>query len=435
MVAETAGGRPVNVLWIVVDCLRADVLARPHPAWPAASALAEDGARFTACYSTCPTTTPAFTAMFTGRHPTAHGVRGLRGTRLAESVPTVAERLAAAGHATWCSATGPLLEAVGTFRGFDEVEYRDAGDRSVHSEWGRRTVARIAGLAAGSGPFLAVLHVWDLHMPRRYPARLEHRRYGRNAYERALAGVDEWLRAVLEAAGDSTLVVLTGDHGENTLLEPRTLRAQTFEKRIVRRLPVIAWAQWVLDRGARSDSKRLLRMAPRHLWGHGQTLFEPLVRVPLIVRGPGVAPGPRQTPVSHVDLAPTLLELAGVGAGDGWQGQSLAGSIRTGAEPSARPVAMEIAGEPKMPPVRQRAIRDGRHKLITSFEDARWADALYDLEADPGERRNLARRQPDVVATLRRRLRDIVAQEAETVAMADDDDEVIAERLRELGYL
>ena len=96
---------------------------------------------------------------------------------------------------------------------------------------------------------------------------------------------------------------------------------------------------------------------------------------------------------------------------------------------------MEIAGEPKMPPVRQRAIRDGRYKLITSFDDPRWVDALYDLEADPDERRNLARRMPDVADRLRATLRALVAEEAETVAIAGDEDEEIADRLRELGYL
>jgi arylsulfatase A-like enzyme len=425
----------VNVLWVIVDCLRADMLARPRAEWPAASRLAEDGTAFTACYSTCPTTTPAFTSMFTGRYPTSHGVRGLRGTRLAETMPTVAERLSAAGYETWCSVTGPLLQTVGTFRGFQDVEYREAGDRSVHTEFGARALAKVEQLEAGARPYLAVLHVWDVHLPRRYPASFDHRRFGRDAYERAFAGIDPWLDRLLTGLGDSTLTVFTGDHGENTRLEPRTLRTQELHRRAVRRLPVIPWAQWTLARGARSDSKRLLHLAPRHLWGHGQTLFEPLVRVPLLFRGPGVSAGELRTPVSHVDLAPTILEMAGVDPGTGWQGQSLAGSIRGGGEPAARPIAMEIAGEPKMPPVRQRAIRDGRHKLITSFDDPRWADALYDLEADPRERRNLVRRMPDVADALRAKLRALVADEAETVAIAGDEDEEIADRLRELGYL
>src|SRR5690349_19345888 len=73
-----------NLLLIVVDCLRADMVAKGRPAWPRISELAAGGARFDACYSTCPTTTPAVTALLTGRYPSAHGVQGLRGTQRSE---------------------------------------------------------------------------------------------------------------------------------------------------------------------------------------------------------------------------------------------------------------------------------------------------------------------------------------------------------------
>ena len=89
-----------NLLLIVVDCLRADVLARGRGAWPRISQLAGRSARFTACYSTCPTTTPAVTAILTGRYPSGHGVQGLRGTQLSESIPTAAEQLTRGGVAT-----------------------------------------------------------------------------------------------------------------------------------------------------------------------------------------------------------------------------------------------------------------------------------------------------------------------------------------------
>ena len=160
------------------------------------------------------------------------------------------------------------------------------------------------------------------------------------------------------------------------------------------------------------------------------------MRVPLVVAGPGIVPGSRRTPVSHVDLAPTLVDLAGGPHPDaGWQGQSLAASLRKGGEPPARPVAMEIAVAPSIPAIRQQAIRDGRHKLITSFDDERVTDALYDLDADPGERRNLILTAPAEADRLRETLRELVAERAEAVAMGADDDAEIAERLRELGYL
>jgi arylsulfatase A-like enzyme len=306
----------------------------------------------------------------------------------------------------------------------------------VHSPWGRQAIDRLAAFREAGTPFFALVHLWDAHTPRTYPLDFERRRHGRNAYERSIAGMDAWVGEAVEAAGPDTIVVLTGDHGENVVFEPRTRREQEAWRRINRHLPIPEWSQRTVEHGVRSRSKRALRWAPRYFWNHGQTLLEPLVRVPLVVSGPGIAAGPRRTPVSHIDLAPTLVELAGAPSPQaGWQGSNLAASLRDGSEPGARPVAMEIAVAPSIPAIRQQAIRYGRHKLITSFDDDRVTEALYDLEADPRERRNLIGSQPELAARLRETLRTIAAEQAEAVEMTADEDEEIAERLRELGYL
>jgi len=122
-----------SFLLIVIDCLRADTVARPRREWPEIGRLIGDGASFATAYTTCPTTSPAFTSMLTGRYPAAHGVRALRGAALPDSVPSVAEELAKGGYRTWCSVTGPLLDSVGLFRGFEEADYRDIPRRSVNS--------------------------------------------------------------------------------------------------------------------------------------------------------------------------------------------------------------------------------------------------------------------------------------------------------------
>ncbi len=427
-----------SFLLLVVDCLRADLVARRTVPWPALRALAAGGASFANAYTTCPTTTPAVTALFTGRYPWSHGVRSLRGARLSEDVPTVAEELARGGFATWASVTGPLLDNVGLLRGFADVEYRDVPERSVHSAWGERAVERVRAAAGAGRPFFGVVHVWDMHTPRTYPRALDHGRYGRNAYERSLAGVDPWLGRLLAAAGDDTVVVLTGDHGENVNLEPRSLRQQGLARRVRRRLPVEAWATRAVELGAVSESKLFLRRAPRYFWNHNQTLFEGDVRVPLVFSGPGVRSGVRATPVSHVDLAPTVLDLAGLPTpGLPWDGVNLAASVREGGEPPAHPVAMAVpTGAPSgVQTVSQHAIREGSWKLVTSLEDDRVTDALYDLVADPHERRNLARRQPEVVQRLKARLRELTSERAEADEMSAEDDAILAERLEELGYL
>ena len=425
-------------LIVVIDCLRADLLARPRKAWPAASAFAADGASFANAYTTCPTTTPAFTALFTGRPPTSHGVRALRGAKLSEDVPTFAEELGRAGWRTWASLTGPLLDNTGLTRGFGETEYRDVPDRPVHGEWGARFLDRVRENAEGTQPWLGVVHLWDLHTPRRYPSSFEHRRFGRNAYERALAGIDPWLARLFEIAGQDTTIILTGDHGENTTLEPRTMLQQRIAIRIRARLPVEAWASRWVAKGARSKSRRLHRMAPRHFWNHNQTLFEGDVRVPIVVSGPRIEPGLRTTPVSHIDLAPTLLDLAGLPQPPaGFLGTSLAPALRDGGEPPTHPVVMETpTGAPSnVQTVSQAAIRDGEWKLLTSLEDDTVVDALYNLAGDPNEHHNLATQRPDDVARLKELLQSVVTERTEADEMSAEDDAVLAERLEELGYL
>ena len=159
--------------------------------------------------------------------------------------------------------------------------------------------------------------------------------------------------------------------------------------------------------------------------------------MPLAFAGPGATTGVRRGVVSHVDLAPTLLDLAGLPEPvPGWQGTSLAASVRAGAEPPAHPVAMEVGvtrGCPERFP--QHAIRDGDWKLVTSLSDDRVADALYDLEADPRERRDLAGELPDRVRGLRARLEELSTESVEAAPMAEEDEAILAARLKELGYL
>jgi len=424
-----------SFLLLVVDCLRADTVARPRRGWPETSRLLAESARFDTAYTTCPTTSPAFTSLLTGRYPAAHGVRALRGSALPETVPSVAEELAKGGYRTFCSVTGPLLDSIGLFRGFEDADYRDVPRRSVHSPWGDEVAGRIGELAAGERPWFALVHVWDVHTPRKYPRSFDRRRHGRNAYERSLAGIDAWVGRMRAAAGDA-LVILTGDHGENTFLEPPSLRWQGLARRLTPRLPIQRWSLGLLERGVRSRSKRLLKLAPRYFWNHNQTLLEPLVRVPLAFAGADVSVGSRREPVSHVDLAPTLLDLAGLPEPvTGWQGSSLAPSLRTGGEPPAHAVAMEVGVTPGVPTVPQQAIRNGRWKLITSLTDPRVADALYDLELDPGERRNLARARPDLVDDLRAQLERMTAKSVEAAPIGDEDEAILTSRLEELGYL
>jgi choline-sulfatase len=129
-------------------------------------------------------------------------------------------------------------------------------------------------------------------------------------------------------------------------------------------------------------------LGERGLW-YKMSFLEPSARVPLIVRTPGATGGRIAEPVSLVDFAPTVLEMAGLGsdaiAGEG-DGVSLAGAI-TGGSVAARAVVSEYHAEGVQAPAAM--VRSRRHKLIVSREDP---DLLYDLESDPRELTDLSGR-------------------------------------------
>jgi len=124
---------------------------------------------------------------------------------------------------------------------------------------------------------------------------------------------------------------------------------------------------------------------------HGFELWEELVRVPLIVRVPGVAARHIQTRRSAIDLAPTILDLCGVPAPVDTGADFLAGTslvpdlfVPAGVEPPARPVFIDMAAGPNN--ADRQALIDGGKKLVASGGRPL---SLYDLDADPGEAKDL----------------------------------------------
>lgn len=156
-----------------------------------------------------------------------------------------------------------------------------------------------------------------------------------------------------------------------------------------------------------SDNGGTQQYTPPLNGGKGQ-LYEGGIRVPLVVSWPGVVRpgGTSDIPVASIDLYPTLLELAGErrAAGGALDGMSLAPLLRGGKQPTRPRLFWHFpCYVGKATPAS--AVREGRFKLIEFFEDGGHVE-LYDLEADPGEQRNLAESMPDKAATLTKTLHE-----------------------------
>ena len=154
-----------------------------------------------------------------------------------------------------------------------------------------------------------------------------------------------------------------------------------------------------------------------YYFDHGRFSYQSCLAVPLVLHFPGVIePGVEPRPVELIDVAPTILEAAGLQLEDGrWmQGRSLTGRMLGTEAPAEGPVYARSEAGYATEERWQKVIRDGRYKLIYApFEsDQRWIGstsdkpwfALYDLEEDPGETRDLTAELPEVVDRLARAL-------------------------------
>jgi choline-sulfatase len=380
------------VLLVTVDTLRADrvgaygdTVART----PAMDGLASTGVLFGRAFTPAPLTLPAHTSVMTGLPPPTHGVRGNGAFSLGEGTPTLAEALRARGLATGGFIGGfPLARRFGLARGFDHYDDALAKAPGVSYELAERRADAVVGSARSwlglhPGRVFVWVHLFDPHAPYDPPAGLP----GLDPYRGEVAAVDTAVAALLEAWNarpEPSLVVLTADHGE-------------------------AFG----EHGEES---------------HSLFVYDTTLRVPLLVRGPGWAPGRRvAAAVGIADIAATIVEAVGPG-GPTLPGRSLARMLD--GTPAADPLYAEtLAPRLDFGWSDLRAWRDGRYKYVRAPRPE-----LYDLQADPGETRNVIAEHADVAARLRGDLERAIAAMGEVESRRAPDAEA-AERLRALGYV
>ncbi len=403
-----------NILLLVVDSLRADAVTEPAARAPNLRRLAAAGTWFSHCVSTATTTTPCFASILTGCFTPKHHVRALQGHSLNPELATLPEILGGVGYSTYAEVTGPLVPETGVLRGFDHVRHRP-GYRQSFFGWRDDVLSLMAGMTQ---PWFLLLHIWEVHRPFRSPPDFD-KRYDRDGYWAAVEATDTALDAVLAEAGDA-VVVVTGDHGE-VFPDGRLAKLAAVASRRTRRATArLGW-------NALDD--RLMR----HAVGHGFDVSEELVRVPLVFAGSTVAANEVVSQVSHVDLLPTLAELAGAEVPNQVQGTSLAQALQGGRDGRHRRSVFAEAVGTQLRGRRKAMVRHDEWKLVTDGTRsllhrvrAGWADETRDIGVE----------HPAVVQSL---LQDLARFEADrgpgSAGLTAEEEATIEEQLRALGYL
>jgi len=424
--------RPPNIVLISVDTMRRDALKAYDPAaetLPELDALAAQSVRFERAVSTASWTLPAHASMLTGLYADRHGATDPR-VRLSPSSMTLAQSLQARGYETLGFTNGGFLAPdYGFARGFDQYDSREVSGPSAEGARDSvfdRAAARLAARKE-SRPFFLFLQTYRVHdyyrlAPRTLP-QLQRPVRSADEYEACLQGTercdeDDWgtlralyaaelrdldgcfgrLRDTLVSAGlwDRTVVVLTADHGEG--FDPARGRVH-----------------------------------------HGGRLDEDVVRIPLLVRVPGLAPSTVETPVSLVDIVPTLLELPGAPVPADLDGRSFAPWLRgAGGDGAARSLyAQEFYFSWwHATSIHSAAIR--AHPLaLAVIEGDRWylrstdTEQVYDVATDPHQEHDLGAGSGDLPGL---RARAVTRDVDRTDSGLLHADQALSDQLRALGY-
>ena len=420
---------PGGFILISIDTLRADHLGcygYSRPTSPALDALAAEGVVFEEVVANAPWTLPSHGSMLTGLYPRHHGLVNHR-SGLLEEIPTLAETLLEAGFATMSLvAIHYLTDRTGLDRGFERFHYfspgkgrpRRMGRKQVDQaiEWLRET---------GDRPFFMFLHNFDVHS--NYDPSPEFEALFARPYEGTISGTTRELRGIrrakteLSQADVERLVDLYDAGIRQVDAELSRLFDYLDGSGLAERTVVIV----VSDHGEEFLEHGSVL--------HGRTMFEELLRVPLIVRGPGLPSGVRIRGIAQPsDLFPTVLELAGVPLTREVDGESLAaGWLDDGGRLGNRLAYAEADQNNRQSDIK-RMVRAGRFKL--HYDRLADSTELYDLEADPGETRDLAEEEPQVVRGLQADLQRYLATSVEAVKLPRLTKEQLKE-LRALGYL
>lgn len=392
--------RRPNVLLISLDTLRADRLGTYGYAKPTSPTidhvLAAQGTVFARAFSAFPSTAGSHMTMLTSLDPCAHGVRNVSDPPLRPDARTLAELLREAGYATAAfTEDGQITTRLGFPRGFDVWVERHALEHAQAASTFRR--AREWIRAHRRDPWFAFVHTYEVHEPYAPPPGYREMLTAEDApsarYDGEIRYTDDLLAVLLDklrraGALAHTLVIVTSDHGE--------------------------------------------QFGEHGLHGHGNSLYDVLLHVPLVLWGPGLVPAGRRVTraVGLVDLVPTVTDLLGLPPPPLTQGRSLVPLLEGRALPPRVLVAENVGA-----PLAVRHDDTSERKLLPRPD--RPIGAAFLAATDPGELHDVAGTLGSAAFAEARRLFDAhcaAIPPPPPGAAAPPLDPAVQEKLRALGY-
>jgi choline-sulfatase len=437
LLSSCTGGGPAerpplsrpNVLVLVIDCLRTDhvgINGYHRQTTPAIDSLAAEGVSFTQAISPSSWTRPTMPALLTGLYPSENGLielerdenGGVIGPIMSPEVDTLAEKLKRAGYATALFGEQfQLSHRFGLAQGFDVYKNQIGGAERIH----RRFTGWLD--EAKPGRFFTLLHYFDIHWPYCPPPS------ARGSFGRAEGTID--------FCRQSRKLRRQIRHGEVTVTEADRLNMiALYDEELLYLDRMLADFFYDLrQRGLWDDLLIILtsdhgeEFLEHGSVGHKNSLYEELIRVPLVIKPPADWPMEKRgvlndALVESLDLTATIEEAAGL-------------PVTSSSESLVPWLVQPREAQPRDFTVSEShafvAVRTTQSKLILSRTGSE--EVLYDLEADPAETKNLAPERPDEVE----RLKGFLARWQSGLRVTEPLREAVDDRtqkgLRAIGYL
>ncbi len=415
--------RAENVILVSIDTLRADRLGdygRDPSFTPKIDAFREDAVLFELTIAQAPSTLSSHASLFTSLIPQHHGASIEGRKRLAPDHLTVAEVLQAEGLTTAAFHGGGQLDAAfGIGQGFDvyETPGHQPGELAFSDVFKPTVEATLAWLEEDERqPFFLFVHTYEIHHP--YTPSPE-----------SLAAVETDYEGDLPS--EITIDMLSGINAKRTALSPEDLRhiESTYEAEIhsvdaafgeliegLRRLDLYESSLIIFT----SDHGEEFGEHGTVGW-HSHTLYDELLRVPLLIKYPGSwhAGQTLTDQVRLLDVAPTILGALGVDRPSLFQGANL--THYAGGGPPPAPYAVSVL--------------DGGGTSVRTPEWKRIGRALFDLSKDPAETEDVAHLYPGTSEKLRRIKLELVTEGPSIGAVEAPISPELRERLEALGYV
>ncbi|MCX6559902.1 MAG: sulfatase [Candidatus Aminicenantes bacterium] len=439
-----------NVVLISIDTLRPDHLGAygyGRPVSPAIDALAAESALFRNVYSTASWTLPAHVSMMTGLNGIRHRVF-FEDDRMNPRISTLAEKMRDKGYATHAvTGAGFVSAPYGFAKGFDEygMSQVDINDPDLAGAAGKEAVEWVERI--GDRPFFLFLHTYQVHCPYKSPRAIQDVFLKPNPHWRSF-DVSQ------DLGGRAGIFKPMSESDRDNIVGLYDAGVRTTDENMIKPLLDFLRRKGIYDR-------TLIVLTSDHGdefyehggWNHTHNLYDELIRVPLIIKMPaGTHAGQRLDPIVRLtDIMPTILDIVGAPYDPAAiDGRSLM-PVLEGQETADRVFQAEFAEDVVEVNIPQRvAVNQGKLKLVLNqpYSEAQLkffayppriptAVELFDLQADPGEQRDIDGEpgRAEIVRTLVRRAQEIGALIPKREKGRSKIDPELERQLRALGYI